>query len=387
MSSVLVGILTAIQCTLPGTVYSDERVVFFPTTGMRVERNTQWELDIHGWIFEDRPRRLHVRAVAGVLGLTPADDDRDGHRILRERGRLFFVDSESGVKITIRLGDQRFTLPRSRSNGHFGGSIRITNAQAEALADAEGWIAFRAELRPGDSRAFEGRVQLIEPEGVSIISDIDDTLRISRADDRMEMMNRAFVQPFEEVNGMTDALRAWAGADNTVFHYVTAAPWQMFPALEEYFDGIDMPRGSFHMNKFRWLDGSLSRMRRPTGAYKRAQIQSILFRYPRRRVILIGDSGEQDPEIYAGFARQYPRRISHILIRDTTGEGADAPRYGEMFATLCNTRVLVFRDPAEIRTAVDFLFRSDPPRSGPDTGLAAMTKVQSGHQVLSESMP
>jgi len=36
------------------------------------------------------------------------------------------------------------------------------------------------------------------------------------------------------------------------------------------------------------------------------------------RFIMIGDSGEHEPEIYADIACQYPQQISHIYIRNIT---------------------------------------------------------------------
>jgi phosphatidate phosphatase APP1 len=49
-------------------------------------------------------------------------------------------------------------------------------------------------------------------------------------------------------------------------------------------------------------------------------------------VVLVGDSGEHDPEIYGAIARAHPTQVRGILIRDVTGEGRGAPRYGKAFA-------------------------------------------------------
>ena len=82
--------------------------------------------------------------------------------------------------------------------------------------------------------------------------------------------------------------------------------------------------------------------------YKRAVIEPLLKRFPNRRFILIGDSGERDPEIYAALARNYPRQIERIVIRDVTGEPRTAPRYEKIFRGLPPERWQIFISPPEL---------------------------------------
>jgi phosphatidate phosphatase APP1 len=50
-------------------------------------------------------------------------------------------------------------------------------------------------------------------------------------------------------------------------------------------------------------------------------IRTLLATYPELPFILIGDSGEKDPEIYRKVVREHPDRIRAIYIRDvSTGE-------------------------------------------------------------------
>ena len=52
-------------------------------------------------------------------------------------------------------------------------------------------------------------------------------------------------------------------------------------------------------------------------------IESLLRDFHERSFVLIGDTGEQDPEIYAAIARAHPDRVRMILLHDITG---DAPK-------------------------------------------------------------
>jgi phosphatidate phosphatase APP1 len=99
-----------------------------------------------------------------------------------------------------------------------------------------------------------------------------------------------------------------------------------------------------HLKPFRWKDSSFLNLFASSLETKPPVIESILERWPRRTIILVGDSGEYDPEIYGAIARAYPDRVTAILIRDVTGEATDAPRYRKAFADLPVERCVVIDD-------------------------------------------
>ena len=70
-----------------------------------------------------------------------------------------------------------------------------------------------------------GRMRLIEPEGLSVISDVDDTIKITEipAGPAIVMRN-TFLRPYNAVPGMLENYGAF-GTD-TSFHYVSGGPWQ-----------------------------------------------------------------------------------------------------------------------------------------------------------------
>lgn len=65
--------------------------------------------------------------------------------------------------------------------------------------------------------------------------------------------------------------------------------------------------------------------------------------------MLVGDSGEKDPEIYAALARKYPHSVARICIRDVTGEARAAERYRMLFKDLPPGTWTIFREPDEIK--------------------------------------
>jgi len=64
-----------------------------------------------------------------------------------------------------------------------------------------------------------------------------------------------------------------------------------------------------------------------------------------RTLVLIGDSGERDPEIYGFIARKYPKRIHQIFIRAVKDESKDDQRFLKAFKDIPREKWMVFNDP------------------------------------------
>jgi hypothetical protein len=64
------------------------------------------------------------------------------------------------------------------------------------------------------------------------------------------------------------------------------------------------------------------------GQRKRPSVLEILDEFYDSRFILIGDSGEQDLELYAAIAHERPDQVAAIFIRDVTSRRVDELRRG-----------------------------------------------------------
>ncbi len=58
---------------------------------------------------------------------------------------------------------------------------------------------------------------------------------------------------------------------------------------------------------------------------KLSQISEIVGRFPKRRFILVGDSGEKDPEVYREIKTRFPQQIQEIWIRDVVNDRENRP--------------------------------------------------------------
>ena len=67
---------------------------------------------------------------------------------------------------------------------------------------------------------------------------------------------------------------------------------------------------------------------------------------PHCDFVLVGDSGEQDPEVYAALIRKFPEQIKKIYIRNVTNEEAGNDRFNAVFGDIDPDRWLLFDSPA-----------------------------------------
>jgi len=186
-------------------------------------------------------------------------------------------------------------------------------------------------------------VNLIETDGVSIISDIDDTIKDTNILRGVKkVLSNTFLQPFKDVPGMADIYRKFYEGGASI-HYVSNSPWQLFPSLRSFFQTYNFPPGSAHFKFYDGLIRSAYEQKENPMASKFMYIRELLKDFPNRKFILIGDTGELDPEIYTTIARENPGRILRIYVRDVTTEHVkDMPpakpkhSYTQTFPTIYN---------------------------------------------------
>jgi len=361
------GLVAAYATAQESTIDRDEEVLLFPTFGCRVADGQAWEVEIHGWVYARGHRAELLGLLLRALGIDVDELDPASRALLVERAAWFLVDNESRERVGVRVGEaghageQIVSCERSRANGHFTGHARVpawapaTQAASAsspstqpATAPAAAKLPLHVLLRRGDARQFTGEVELIDEIGINVISDIDDTLKISEVTDKKSLLRNTFLRPYAAVPGMADVLAAWGRPGGVSFHYVSASPWQLYVPLSSFFKAAGFPRGTFHLKTFRWKDESFFNLFQSPEVYKPPVIEDLLGKFPRRQFVLVGDSGEKDPEIYAALARKHPQQIVRIFIRDIGPAGSNDARFRQVFDGLPAAVWQVFREAQEL---------------------------------------
>jgi hypothetical protein len=316
-------------------VDNDEKVVFYPSYGYFDTLSGNWMLTIQGHIFEPSTSRVKRNAVISgfeaFTGSTIPDKDEFWSRI-----RPLVSDNERGEKLRIKLGAKTYSLPQSSAGGRMTAKLDLTEKEAGQLMDPDGWITYSATAE--NSRTFTGKIQLIQPEGVSVISDIDDTIKITEVyEGAKKMLLNTFIRPPQAAPGMS-ALYRKLRESGASFHYVSGSPWQLYPMLEKFLNADSFPAGSFNMKEFRANPGSQEFWEfiasDSAEEFKKQAIKDIITSYPHREFILIGDSGEHDPEVYGWAAGAYPAQVKEIYIRNVTQETFGNKRMRKSFEAI-----------------------------------------------------
>ncbi len=77
-------------------------------------------------------------------------------------------------------------------------------------------------------------------------------------------------------------------------------------------------------------------------------IGAILKWLPNRQFVLVGDSGERDPEVYRFLAKRFPNQVVAILIRNLESRPLDRRRIRKLEAISKHCEVRIYRDASEI---------------------------------------
>ncbi len=125
-------------------------------------------------------------------------------------------------------------------------------------------------------------------------------------------------------------------------------PWQLYTPIAEFMRSNSFPAGTFSGRYFRIKDMSFLQLFRSPEQYKTASIEEWFIRFPKRRFVLVGDSGEKDPEIYGALARRFPQLVQRIFIRDITNELPASTRYRRAFNDVPRDKWILFKDAKEI---------------------------------------
>ena len=234
-------------------------------------------------------------------------------------------------------------------------AVRFCGAEQQVATDRDGY--FRIHMRPArpppaDRLWHPMSLELTEPARVEaegelyvppaacrcvVISDIDDTVMYTGVASKARMLWRLFMQgPRSRVAfpGMAALLRGLhhgpSGDEINPMLYVSRGPWSLYEVLDEFFNLHRIPIGPLLFLREWGLTLQRPWPRRAKD-HKLELIRNMLDLYCDLPFVLIGDSGQHDPEIYARVVHEHPGRVLGIYIRDVS-RGADRRRAIENLA-------------------------------------------------------
>lgn len=273
------------------------------------------------------------RVVEAYKQSRPSDKQNVFHNILATL-RRYAGSSVPDAKVELSLGDLRTNL----------------------ITDEEGVFEDLHEFKDEATKAAETiQLSLLEEDGLkaekefiakdilrfqkvfprAIISDIDDTIIVSKATNIQEKFwlsiskNAYTRRPFPGVSDFYSLLTS--DSAYPVF-YVSSSDWNLFDLIKDFMKYRKIPIGPIllkdrHMNlRNIWKSGGGSH------EHKVDKISFLMDFYPKLNYVLIGDSGQHDPEIYAEIIAKYPNRVEAVYIRQV--DSVDENRKEDLNALL-----------------------------------------------------
>ncbi|KAI0907230.1 hypothetical protein F4823DRAFT_29086 [Ustulina deusta] len=299
-----------------------------------------WNVRIHGNVYKQpniSQKKLDDLANIFLVGVDIDELPEDQQKQARNLTASIFVVQQSNVSVTVNFennvdvranasggvvnakgGAQSIDLPyRTTFEGDFDAWLTLQNTTGpngghliagNATKQIQALNVYTNGTDIGNSTAY-----LVPPTGFTIVSDIDDILRITKIYDPKEGLLNSFARPYTPWENMPEIYANWSATiDNFHFHYLTTTPEQATRTYMEYIYKT-YPLGSFDTRPLNFSDVSA------TLAIRRALLDKIFQTYPQRKFVLMGDTTNSDVmKDYPQLVRDYPGQVQCIFLRNTT---------------------------------------------------------------------
>jgi len=302
-----------------------EQIVFFPSPAALSDDGKVWWLTVQGRIFKPvvagNRRRDLINAIVRLAGLTKGEEGD----LLRQRAGDILSDSEGRERVSIKIGAQTFPLQASDAAGYFITKIPLAADEAIKLAK-DGVISFES-LPTAANQTFKGQAMLVPKSGIFVVTDVDDTIKETHMLARKEMLKNTFVRSWKPVEGMPGLYTSWQAqfGDRMQFEVVSAGPWQFQEELSKFTKDEHFPSFFWQMRSVDINAAKLWELFAKPYCFKVRAIETLVKLFPKRHFVLVGDSGEQDPEVYSTILLEFPNQVDAVFIRQVSEPRPPSP--------------------------------------------------------------
>ncbi|RDV13941.1 DUF2183 domain-containing protein [Pontibacter diazotrophicus] len=269
------------------------------------------------------PTRLYVKGRVLVnKGITRSEENDTLWENILNMYRRFESDEIPNARVQLTQEEQHYEITTDME-GYF-----VLNIEPKVPLQLDD-IWHKIDIKLIDAPVeFEGEISepayvLVPPPDAEygIISDIDDTIIRTGATSLLEtgrnvLLNNAHTRiPFHGVSQFYRSLQLGRnGKRNNPFFYVSSSPWNTYDLLYHFLELNEIPQGPLLLRDFGIDEKKFLSSDHMSHKYK--EIANLLVTYPKLNFILIGDSGQQDAQIYSEVVKNHPGRIMAIYIRD-----------------------------------------------------------------------
>jgi len=248
-----------------------------------------------------------VLAEAPLGGPGEHDDWRDN---LLNTYRRFESDEVPHAPLVAHFGSARVEMVTDQE-GYYAAAFKSLDTVGDTL-----WTEARVALADGTLDTPQPVMQVLPHARVGLISDIDDTILQSSITDWKIAAQLTFLgnaRTRKPLLGVAKLYAALQAGTNPLF-YVSSSPWNLYDLLDDFMALNAIPHAPIFLRDIGMDTGKF--IKTPGHGHKLERARTLIARNPQLRWILLGDSGQQDAELYAEAAREFGDRIAAIYIRD-----------------------------------------------------------------------
>lgn len=245
--------------------------------------------------------------------------------------KRFGTDLVKNTSLLLTLADGRKIETKTSDQGYY--LVDETIDDLAHLVDEAGILKYEIsflEPMPGRILQHDNRFkgEIIIPSQAAkfgVISDIDDTILHTGLTSRLKwqvVKNTIFKRAEKRIplegapEFYTKLQNGKSGNDCNPIFYVSHSPWNLYEYLALFLRTNNFPKGPILLRDFvSPLKTIFQPKEKGEKPEKQKEILNILKTYPELPFILIGDSGEHDPDIYIEIAEAHPERILAIYMR------------------------------------------------------------------------
>ena len=253
-------------------------------------------------------------------------EDKSLWSLIVNTWKRFETDEIKRVALDIKLPNGKVFSTTTDNHGYFKIEEKVEGL--DKLTDSNGWLQYEVSYSNTDCKrkiqnnnCFKGEILITNPNAeYGVISDVDDTILHTGVASYLKW-RVIFNTIFRHAKNRLPLLGApefyqmlqfgtKAESSNPIF-YVSHSPWNLYRYLDLFLRQNNFPKGPILLRSF----ANIFRRKKGDKPEKQKEIISLLKTYPDLQFILIGDSGEHDPDIYIEIAKTFPNRIKAIYLR------------------------------------------------------------------------
>lgn len=252
--------------------------------------------------------------------------------------------------ISTAAGSELITLPyETTEQGDYDVFLPLTNVTLVGLTGLKpgnGTVAPQAlSVYVNGTDTGNATSYLISEKGLTVVSDIDDTLRVTKIYEPAQGLLNTFARPFTNWMNMPEIYANWSKAlPETHFHYLTTTPEQITRNYMQY-TLANYPGGSFDTRPLNFSDVSA------TLSIRKFLLVKLFQTFPHRKFILMGDTSNSDVmRDYPAMATEFPGQVQCILIRNisSTDSGDKFPYDTSGFKNINQQRYMFYHVPNDL---------------------------------------